>query len=93
MSELVVELTVAREGWPENGTDARKWVWEGTSDVFRQAGIGHDPVRMGEFNQRMLGAGFERRKNDRKWRVPDLLAWRARVRSARPAMVAAVLRQ
>ena len=93
VSELVVELTVAREGWPENGTDARQWVWKGTTNLFRHGGIGHDPVRMGEFNERMLGAGFERRKNDRKWRVPDLPAWRWRVHSARIAMVAAVLPQ
>ena len=93
VSELVVELAVAREGWSENGPDARQWVWEGTNDLFRHVGIGHDPVRMGEFKERMLGAGFERRKNDRKWRVPDLLAWRSRVHSARTAMVAAVLRQ
>jgi hypothetical protein len=94
VSELVVELTVAREGWPEkNGIDTRQWVWEGTRDLFQHAGIGHDPARMGEFNERMRGAGFERRTNDRKWRVPDLPAWRSRPRSARTAMVATVLPQ
>ena len=79
VSELVLELTVARDGWPENGPDAKHWGWEGTNDLFQHARIGHDPVRMREFSERMLFAGFERRKNDKKWRVPHLWAWRSRI--------------
>jgi len=76
VSELVVELTVARNNCADPGSNDRRWTWTGTSDLLRRAGIGHDPVRMGEFNERMRGAGFERRKNDRKWRVPDVLQCR-----------------
>lgn len=74
VSELVIELVVARNKWPENGVNSRLWTWEGTTKLLQHAGIGHDPVRMQEFNERLLGAGFKRRKNDKKWRVPDLLA-------------------
>ena len=77
VSELVIELTVACNNCPDPGGNDRRWTWTGTSALLKHAGIGHDPVRMGEFNERMLVAGFERRKNDRKWRVPDLMQCRA----------------
>lgn len=77
VSELVIELAGARLTYPDPGGSDGRWTWVGTSKLLREAGVGHDPARMGEFKERMQGAGFKRRKNDKKWRVPDLLQCRA----------------
>lgn len=77
VSELVIELSIARANYPDSGRKDARWTWVGTGALLKGAGFGHDPVRMGEFNERMKGAGFSRRANDKKWRVPDLLQCRA----------------
>jgi hypothetical protein len=80
--ELVIELTAARTAWPER-TNAARWEWQGSTKLLQQAGIGHDPARMGEFATRMKGEGFKRKASTQRWRVPNLTLWRQDVNSER----------
>ncbi len=80
VGELVAELQAAREEWPDSGEGDARWKQMGATILLAHAGIrAGNPAVLSELRSRMIAAGFVRRANSKKWRVPSLDLWRVQL--------------